>query len=416
MHPTINQSSSTGSPARVGHSNLSSQLPSDEHAEEEELLLPPRQKFKDPSWMMKDVGERICLIAHWEVGASTTPVTSIGGYEFLCSYSWKQTTIPTIYVPGSPARWTPPLLPKQLDPDEGFHWCDQHGHRVPRHQFEPIFQALAVMNPTIRFNNVDVVVNRNTLQKLLSFASFKRGSGPFYVNLDMVQNTLFISRREAKAKTRQCTGYGRNFETEFTTEDPQLQQAEGHHRVIRYKFGSLNLVVRIEADGYYPEGEEDDMSPNEFFQNVLRTTTQTTIEHHSLRRIVVLAQGTITPHNSTLELKSKGSKRGAFPQLWFGRTPYLCCAKHREGAKGLVETASVMRMKQTDFEEWETENQRHLLRLTWFLEELRRITVEKTSKGAAVLVMTEKGAPLQIYEARNPHGALPEEVVERFWD
>jgi hypothetical protein len=61
-------------------------------------------------------------------------------------------------------------------------------------------------------------------------------------------------------------------------------------------------------------------------------------------------------------------------------------------------------------------NQKHLLRLAWFLNELRRITVEGTSLGAAVLVMTEKGAPLQIYEAKGSFGALPKKIIERFWD
>jgi hypothetical protein len=47
---------------------------------------------------------------------------------------------------------------------------------------------------------------------------------------------------------------------------------------------------------------------------------------------------------------------------------------------------------------------------------LRRITVEKTSLRAAVLVMMEKGAPLQVYEVKNSFCALPKEVVAEFRD
>ena len=101
----------------------------------------------------------------------------------------------------------------------------------------------------------------------------------------------------------------------FTTEDPQLPQAEGHHRVICYKFGDLNPVVRIEAGGYYSDGEEDDELPNEFFRNVLQTTTPTTIKHYNPRPTVALAQGTMVPHKQTLELKSSSSKTAAFEQL-----------------------------------------------------------------------------------------------------
>ncbi|KAJ4374610.1 hypothetical protein N0V86_007481 [Didymella sp. IMI 355093] len=286
------------------------------------------------------------LLESWPIKFLPKPVTSKGGYEFLCSYLWKQTTSTTIYVPGTPAN-------------------------------------------------------------------FKRGKA-FYVDLDIVKNTLFISRRESKAKTKQYTGHGRNFETAFTTDDLQLQQAEGHHRVIRYKFGGSNLIVRIEADGDYPEGEDVEDPPDEFFRNVLGTTTQTTIEHPSPHHTLVIAQGTVVPHNKTLELKSSSSKGAAFEQMWFGRTPYLCCARHKEGSRGLIEAPDVIQITQGEFEEWEVRNQKHLLRLAWFLNELRRITVEGTSLGAAVLVMTEKGAPLQIYEAKKSSGALPKKIIERF--
>jgi hypothetical protein len=146
---------------------------------------------------------------------------------------------------------------------------------------------------------------------------------------------------------------------------------------------------------------------------MLRTTTQTTIEHHSPRPIVVIAQGTMVPYNKTLELKSNGKKTRAIEQVWFGRTPYLCCAKHNQG---LVEAAVVTRLKQRDFEDWEAKNQKHLLRLAWFLDKIRKIAVEKASERVAVLIMSEKGAPLQIYEAKETLGALPKEIIETFWD
>lgn len=112
----------------------------------------------------------------------------------------------------------PLALPKQLVQHTGFHWCDEHVHRASRHQFKPFLQALAVMNPTVRANDIDIVVNRNMLQKPYNFASFKRGRA-FYVDLDMVQNTIFISHWEAKARGQQQSGYGSNFKEAFTTED-----------------------------------------------------------------------------------------------------------------------------------------------------------------------------------------------------
>lgn len=56
------------------------------------------------------------------------------------------------------------------------------------------------MNSTVRFNDVDIVVNRNTLQKLLNFTRFKRGSKAFYLELNMIHKTLCISRGEGASK------------------------------------------------------------------------------------------------------------------------------------------------------------------------------------------------------------------------
>jgi hypothetical protein len=111
-----------------------------------------------------------------DIQESAELVTSKGASELLCSYSWKQTDINTIYVPGSPSRFLQPTFDTirdkdgteltkgiQLPSDTGLHWIDQHAERVPQHQFEPVFQAISVTNPTMRFDNVDIVVNRSSL-------------------------------------------------------------------------------------------------------------------------------------------------------------------------------------------------------------------------------------------------------------
>jgi hypothetical protein len=162
----------------------------------------PRPPFKDPSWMTTRIqGSPVHTINHSDVQDTDDLVTTLGGYELVCSYSWKNTSEPTIYVPGTPALWTPPSLPIQLEKDSGKHFTDQHGYRVPRYQFEPIFQTLTTMNPTKSFEKVHIVINRNSLQKLLAFASMKRTYHQFHLSLDMIGDTLFLGRHERNAQT-----------------------------------------------------------------------------------------------------------------------------------------------------------------------------------------------------------------------
>ena len=285
------------------------------------------------------------------------------------------------------------------------------------------------MNPTVRFDSVDVVVNRNTLQKLHTFAALKRSYRQFYLNLNVVGKTLFVSRMEQHAMERARGGYGRNFENVFTSGDPAVMDAEGHHRVVRYDLGGLNVVVRLEADGYL--GDEDLLAStgtvesegdtsrtpaplNEFFLNLLQTVGlgSAAIAHHNPQHTHVIPRGTLVPHNSSLELKSNNAKPKAKEQIWFGRVPHVVFGRHD---KGLISTVERIDWQQEDFEAWAIKNQRSLRRLVWLLREIRRLVLERTD-GKAVLVAMEKGSPLQVFPMKEGYGALPREVVERFWD
>ena len=401
-------------PQPAGPEELYTAIPQKTETIPKQPTLFRRTNFKDPSWMTQNIrsDKKVAVILHTHVRASVVPVTTTEGYEFLCSYNWKQSTTPTIYVPGTPPKWNPPPLPKQLQKDWGEHWVDQHAERVPRFQFEPIFQALAIMNPNVRFNDVDIVVNRNTLQKLYDFASFKRSYRQFHVDLDLIGTTLFIGRKEKNSITEAQGGYGRNFEYEFTSEDPSLNKADGHHRVITYDLGGLKIVVRMEADGYLePEAPEE---PNEFFLNFLGTmeSTNATIAHRNPQHTTVIPGGTLIPHRCTLELKSNRDNNTARTQTWFGRTRNLVFGRHKEG---LIRAVAPVYLQNEDFEAWAVKNQGNIRRLVWLLEEIRRVVMEKTC-GAAVLVAIDRGAPFQIFEAKHSFGALPKEVVERFWE
>jgi hypothetical protein len=380
----------------------------------------PRPKFKNPSWMTNNItGPRIHLITHMDVQDTDVPVTAAGGHELLCSYCWKDCKHPTIYVPGTPAKWTPPSLPVQLPRDSGKHFVDQHGYRVPKWQFEPIFQALAIMNPTKRFDDIDIVVNRNTLQKLFAFGSFKRSYDAFHVDLDIIGNTLFIGRKERHPQSDRNSGYGRTFETDFTAEDPELLDVHGHHRVIQYDMGGIQVAIRIEADGYYDSEDSPAFEPpiELPFRNIFNVfePPNAVITHSKDTHTKALPGGKLTKHHQTCELKSgKGDHASSREQIWFGRTPHLLVAKH---SNGLVHKIEEQHLQQEDFEVWaqEPKHQRGLRRLVWFLKELRRV-VRDDVKGPAVLLATEHAAPLQIFAAKEGCGALPREIVERFWE
>lgn len=120
--------------------------------------------------LIKSAGQIVTKIDPKDIKPYTEEVRISPDIEVLCTYEWKYTPLedhtPTIYVPGFSRRFKKPELPCKVNQDTGKGWKDQHISRVVDFQFEPL-QALTVMNPDVRFHDVDVVVRRTTLLLLL---------------------------------------------------------------------------------------------------------------------------------------------------------------------------------------------------------------------------------------------------------
>lgn len=313
-------------------------------------------------------------------------------------------------------------MPVTLPRDTGYQFIDQNAFRVPGYPFEPAFRALSVMNASVLLDDVDLVVNRNSLRKLLDFAAGRR-QDPFRMDLHMIGDTLFVSRREKTARQMihgaVNSGYGHSFETIFTKSQAGLDRSSSHHRVVRYKLGCLDCVVRFEVDACYEDNETQRSAPAavENIDDIVGSLAGLSIgqappdsETRGVTKVVL--QGTPVASTSLAELKAHKTARinKAVPQLWFGRTPYLITGKHVEGTVHSVSCDHVGEK----FEAWETANQNTLRKLVNLLKELRRI-VRATEDRTAILVCQHKGAPLEIFSEKQRSKVLPSDITDRYW-
>jgi hypothetical protein len=203
-------------------------------------------------------------------------------------------------------------------------------------------------------------VNRGTLHVLLQVLGNKY-SQRFHLTLDMISDTLFLGRQAKNAKVRSQPGsYGRSFEDYFTTEDSELEDVEGHHRILRYDFGGLNMVVRIETDAYMPNTAYDldaPIVPHPVF--AAEPSPVEGIAHKGPEQTKVILGGTLVPHFLTVELKSK-DKPKPLEQMWFGRTPTCFQGRHKDG---LPRRADILEISEQGFVDWESKNQTILQKL-----------------------------------------------------
>jgi hypothetical protein len=89
----------------------------------------------------------------------------------------------------------PPSLPCDIEEDTPMSRNEQEKRPVAQLHFEPMCQALSIMKPGFNFEGVDLVTNRNNLRKLFDFIGNKRPRA-FRIDLDIIHNTLLMTRRE----------------------------------------------------------------------------------------------------------------------------------------------------------------------------------------------------------------------------
>lgn len=260
-------------------------------------------------WLASNLGKEIGTIDHETLQPCGTQVTSAGGFELLCTYNWRvrssRCAQPEIYVPGEAPGFKMRQVPftKTVKAGKRKTFRDVNAAQSPQSPFEPMFRAVGVMRPTYKFDDVDVVVNRSSLQHLLRLGRYSkferkkkvlrfcfkrhismcfirtnqsslykiadggRCKDAFRLDLAMIKNTLIIT--PLWQRNEGMENYGNVFERCFTQHKPGLEQSQSYHRVIRYDLGHLTVAVLYEVDaacpGIPPSWEESGWTLGEEF-------------------------------------------------------------------------------------------------------------------------------------------------------
>ncbi|KAL1893011.1 hypothetical protein Sste5346_006691 [Sporothrix stenoceras] len=376
----------------------------------------------------------IAEISRLDLETLDTPTTAtISNAQHLASYSWLDVAEPTIAIPGSPARWSPPSRPQRVKKDSGLLYIAQNAARHPDSPLEPLFRALYTEKPSFDIKDVDVVTDRNNLRKLLSFVnptSTTYGIEPFTIEVEVLGKSTAVFCRSETATTEfvgpnDFHGYGHEFEKAYTTDT--TPGSTGHHRIITYKFGGLNFIVRYETDAYVADTaasttahtgkttttDSDDLSGLLSSLSLKQHSTPpakdaTTIPGSKLR---VTKQGEPVTQESTLEIKTRVAHRrldfnGVAPQLWFSQTPKLVRAYHKGGIFQVPSVEDVL----SEVKKWEAANQQHLRKLAALIGRILQVV---KAHGGRATIRCEKGQEhkLKVYsDDASGKKMLPEDL------
>ncbi|CAF9926779.1 MAG: hypothetical protein GOMPHAMPRED_004219 [Gomphillus americanus] len=342
----------------------------------------------------------------------------ISEVKHLASYNWTDSINPTILVPGIPNLWRSPKQALRLKQDCGLVSISQNAYRMPERPMEPLFRALLLQNPGFELHGVDIVTDRNNLRKLLSFVR-KQEKEAFTIRLELVRNTLMMSREEAKTfeviKPDEFRDFGHEFEKAYTKN--KFSKSTGHHRIITYKLGGVKILLRHETDGYI-----GDDSVESLLESLSLDTTRHPLTFDD-SNLLVQQQGDNVPISSTLEIKTRVSHKSISfediaPQLWLSQTPNLVRAYHQ---RGLFDSCEPQNVK-ADIDLWEREHRKDISKLEHLLRKVRVLVQQTgmnvlrfdTAKDSLTLTKLEQTKMLtnDLY-AEWPSDAPENPVIER---
>ncbi|KAF4467664.1 Short-chain dehydrogenase reductase SDR [Fusarium albosuccineum] len=209
--------------------------------------------------------------------------------------------------------------------------------------------------------------------------------------------------------------------------------AERHHRLLQYKLGDLNCVIRSQADVLYattaedrhefeaepgPASEKKSMKDLDHLLHLLEygTPAEDAVPGSDMR---LTSYSTKVPQSRLAEVKT--SLRGRqfkpaslLPWLWLGRTP---CLIHALGTGKEIEQIDQY-ILEGELKRWEDDesNQQALRKMVSLLRQLRDL-VAKSKTGACMAIpsKTGKNRDLDVFEMPEAKSPLPRATIEEFW-
>lgn len=298
--------------------------------------------------------------------------------------------------------------------------------------------AALTLNPLLPAD-LDIVACYTSLGNLLRFVLGKDKS--FRVLVQAVDNTVFFARRENSPteKLEGIKGHGHTFPEAYTTWDRDVKGSDTSHRILKYTFGGLRMLVRAEADAYLAdEGtttlpasaspltqpDASSSSSSSSLNQMISTLgpTPATSPPTSASKITTLTgPADQPPQSKILEIKTRGIwKKGKedtvaeeMPKLWLARIQNLVVAYHDRGRFGGVDGIAVRDVRQR-VDSWEKGCAAR--ELAWFAALLHEVVGMVTARadGRVELCRTGMGS-LEVREWGGDVGGLLSEEMKGRW-
>ncbi|KAF8554518.1 hypothetical protein OG21DRAFT_1412429 [Imleria badia] len=376
----------------------------------------------DPSFVLKDLEERVATLSIDSEGYASELVR-LRHVKPVASYSWIDAPVPTMVVPGSPWIWAdecPPVT--QVPLDAGVQYIHHDASKMGNHSpMLPLFVAIDALHDDYPYKDLDLVTDRNGLRKLLRYIDHVRTEDNFRIDVDLVGKTcLFTRQEENTALTGQHTGYGHEYLKAATRVPTGCEKMLDHHRIITYKFGSLNILLGFTADACIePKIDDDDLLASFSSLSLGANAEKTTAANESVSPagldMKLTSSRSLVPQSDLIEVKTRSiyrepNWREIYPQLYLSQTAWLYMAKHSSGVFQPVEKIALTGDEMKPYAEMMEGSLAKLKNL------LKAILKAVREQGEGVpLSLVHQGGTLSLWKRKEGTGKpLGEEIRSRF--
>ena len=313
-----------------------------------------------------------------------------------------------------------------LHQDSGAYFQDPNAAHWPRFPTEPAIRAVFALRPKLQTTDIDLVGCGNTLGNLLRVAESTERS--FLFRVEVIGNTVFLVRRGTSPKELipDVRGYGHTFPEAYTAWDKGLQGSVSHQRIISYRFGELNCLLRFESDGYireevspdtsrsHPDLKESGSSKEPELPELAESLFVGERAPANGNSLIIDHAGREIPQSAIFDVKTRSVRNEIkmeeiYPRVWLSQIPNFILAYHTAGKFTTPEPRNI----QTEIDEWESRNTALLHRFYRILLEL--IEWAKQSKDQKLEVRRIGLGVLEIRELSDKSwNTLPQDLAARW--
>jgi len=369
--------------------------------------------------------------------STTDDGIAINDLEYVGSYSWVEARKPTVVVPGSPAYWRDRPLPYLVPLDTKDQFVDQAGERMGSLTLHPLIRAVDLeseeQGEEFDWSTVDFVTDRNSIRKLLSWIQADdRKAQPFRIDTQLAgKGTVLLNRWEKR--TKEASGHWPiNFQRESTYRAPGYENIPtvSHHRIVKYDFGGLNMVVRFSVDACIPptgvstpapqrppaSADVDNLSSMLSSMGVASSVLKIDGDASTAELDVIRATISVVPQSSLIEITTRSERNAArynwadtYPQLYFSQTQHRFLAVHNQGNFTEVRKRA---LDDPEMKRIEARLQSDFKKLGYALQAIQDLVVEHGERGRLSLVFEDN--ILRVFGRKTQESCLPDTTLRRF--